>query len=70
MVDPLKHLAHAQDCLCKAGDAPTAEARDRWLDLAESWLVTVPKDLRTLEKLFERAVPDQGLHRQSSRTQH
>jgi hypothetical protein len=70
MADPLEYLAQAQDCLCKAADAPTAEARDRWLDLAESWLAMVPQDLRTLEKLFQRAVPDQGLHRQTSRTRH
>jgi hypothetical protein len=70
MADPLKYLAHAQDCLCKADDAPTAEVRDRWLDLAESWLVMVPQDLRTLETLFERDVPEQGLHRQTSRTRH
>jgi hypothetical protein len=59
----LEYLAYAQD-------APTAEVRDRWRDLAESWLIMVSKDLRTLEQLFERAMPDQGLHRQISRTQH
>jgi len=47
--------------LCKATVAANSELRDRWLDLAESWLAMVPQDLRTLEKIFERALQGQGL---------
>jgi hypothetical protein len=61
MSDPLKYLTNAQDCLCKTTAASTSELRERWLDLAESWLTMVPQDLRTLEKIFERAVQGQGL---------
>jgi len=70
MSDPLKYLTNAQDCLCKATDAENPEVRERWLDLAESWLTMVPKDLRTLEKIFERAVRGQGLQADALKTRH
>jgi hypothetical protein len=70
MSDPLKYLANAQDRLCKATDAPNPELRERWLDLAESWLTMVLQDLWTLEKVFERAVQGQGLQRDALKTRH
>jgi hypothetical protein len=70
MSDPLKYLTNAQDCLCKATDAPNSEVRERWLDLAESWLAMVPRDLRELEKVFERAIQGQGLQRDALKTRH
>jgi hypothetical protein len=53
-----------------ATDAPNSEVRERWLDLAESWLAMVPRDLRELEKVFERAVQGQGLQRDALKTRH
>jgi hypothetical protein len=58
--DPLKYLSNAHDCLCRATDAPNAEVRQRWLDLAQSWLGMVPQDLRMLTEIFEKAARDQG----------
>jgi hypothetical protein len=70
MSDPLKYLTNAQDCLCKATDAANPEVRERWLDLAESWLTMVPQDLRELEKMFERAVQGQGFQRDTLKRRH
>ena len=70
MSDPMKYLSNAQDCLCKATVAANSELRDRWLDLAESWLAMVPRDLRELEKVFERAVQGQGLQQDALKTRH
>jgi hypothetical protein len=77
MSEPLKYLAQAQDyfaqaqdCLRKAADAPNAEARQRWLDYAESWLGMVPQDLCTLTEIFEKTVRDKSTQQELSKMWH
>jgi hypothetical protein len=70
MSDPLKYLANAKDCLVMAGDAPNAEARQDWLDLADRWIGMVPQDLRTPADDFEDAARDYGTQQQISKLRH
>jgi hypothetical protein len=70
MSDPLEYLAQAQDCFCKAADAPNAEARQKWLDLAEGWLGMVPQDLRTPMEIFEKTVRDKSTQQELSKMWH
>jgi hypothetical protein len=70
MSDMFKYLANAQDCLCEAAGAANAEARQRWLDLAESWLGMVPQDLRTLAETFENEARECGAQQQTSKLWH
>jgi hypothetical protein len=69
MPDVFKYLANAQDCLCNAAGAANAQARQSWLDLAESWLGMVPQDLRTLAEMLEEA-PDQSAEQKPSKMLH
>jgi hypothetical protein len=53
-----------------AGDAPNAEARQDWLDLADRWIGMVPQDLRTPADDFEDAARDYGTQQQISKLRH
>jgi hypothetical protein len=70
MSDPLKYLSNAQECLCRATYAANGEVRQRWLDLAESWLGMVPQDLRVLAEMFEKVSRDKNADQQFSKTRH
>jgi hypothetical protein len=68
--EPFEYLANAQDCLRRASNAPNRELRERWLGLAESWLGMVPKDLRSLMEMLEKAAPAQSTQPAPSNTRH
>jgi hypothetical protein len=48
--------AHALHCLRKAYDAPNDEMKQRWLEVAETWIDMLPEAQVTAEEVLQMVV--------------
>jgi hypothetical protein len=51
--------AHALHCLRKAYDAPNDEMKQRWLEVAETWIDMLPEAQVTAKEVLQMAVSGQ-----------
>jgi hypothetical protein len=70
MTDADKYRANAHHCLRMAEDPLNWEHMRAWLNMAETWLGMIPEPQRRPQDMFEKAVRDQGMQQEPSKSRH
>jgi len=71
MTDADKYRANAHHCLRMAEDPLNWEYKRAWLNMAETWLGMIASEpQRRPRDMLEKAVRDQGMQQEPSKSRH